>query len=87
MTKREYIKYHQEIRDCQGKLLVPGDVVVINNNYSSNPYIGVVDHFTESGNVVILYDWTDWRCRIVKCWAYRRPSTVVKLRSGRRKKK
>lgn len=86
MTKREYIKYNQDVKDCQGKPIIPGDTVVINNNYSATPFIGVVDHFTESGNVAVLYDWTTWKGMIVKYWAYRRPCTIVKIKSGRRKK-
>lgn len=80
------MKYNQEVCDKQGKRINPGDIVVINNNYTATPYIGVADHFTASGNVAVLYDWAGWGGKIVKCWAYRRPNTIVKLKSGRRKK-
>lgn len=86
MTQREYLKYNQEMYDKQGKRINPGDIVVINNNYEADPYIGVADHFTEGGNVAVCYDWAGWKGKIVKCWAYRRPRTIIKLRSGRRKK-
>lgn len=87
MTKREYLKYNQEVYDRQGKRINPGDIVVINNHYGATPYIAVADHFTASGNVAVSYDWAGWQGKIVKCWAYRAPKTVIKLRSGRKKKK
>lgn len=87
MTKREFMKYNQEVYDKQGKRINPGDIVVINNNFETTPFIGVADHFTESGNVAVLYDWCGWKGKVVKCWAYRLPRKVIKLRSGRRKKK
>ena len=35
--------YHKEVKDCSGKPLKVGDIVVI--AYCSNPYIGIVHHF------------------------------------------
>lgn len=86
MTKKEYLKYNQEVYDKQGKRINPGDTVVINNSYSADLCIGVADHFTENGNVAVLYDWLNWRGEASKCWAYRNSSTVIKLKSGRKKK-
>ena len=86
MTRKEFMKYNQEMYDKQGKRINPGDTVVINNNYESTPMIGVADHFTEGGNVAVLYDWYGWKGKVMKGWAYRRPSKIIKLKSGRRKK-
>lgn len=86
MNRKEYMKYHQEMKYYTGKPIIPGDVVVINNNDRAFPYIGVVDHFTERGNVAILYNWVGYKGVIVKSWAYRKPTTIIKLRSGKRKK-
>lgn len=82
MTRREYMKYHQEMKDCKGNTIIPGDTVVINNHYGSTPHIGVADHFTENGNVAVSYDWIDWRGKIIKVWAYRKSGTIIKLRSA-----
>ena len=87
MTKREYFKYNNpNVFDRLGKPIKPGDTVVVNNHYGTSPYIGVVDHFTRSGKLAVCYDWISCQGRIVKCWAYRIPNTVIKLKSGRRKK-
>ena len=88
MTKKEYLKYNQEMFDKQGKRINPGDIVVINNHYGSDPYIGIVDHFTDSGRVAVLYDWYS-RCQkgYVKCWAYRYPNTVIKISNGKKERK
>ena len=81
MTRREYLKYNNpEAFDIQGKPVKPGDTVVINNHYGSAPYIGIVDHFTESGNLAITYDY-GWGSTI-KCRAYRMPRTVIKIKDG-----
>lgn len=88
MTKREYLKYNNpEAFDLQGKPIKPGDTVVINNNYTRTPFIGVVDHFTENGNLAIIYDWTNWKGVVVKCNAYRGPRHVVKIKDGNKSKK
>lgn len=87
MTEREYLKYNNPSAfDKLGKPIKPGDTVVINNHYGTSPYIGVVDHFTRSGKLAVCYDWISRKDRIVKYWAYRIPSTVIKLKSDRRKK-
>ena len=87
MTKREYLKYNNpEAFDKRGKHVKPGDTVVINNPYGAALYIGVVDHYTESGNLAVSYDWLGYKGHIVKCWAYRSPNTVIKLKSGRKRK-
>lgn len=87
MTEREYLKYNNPSAfDKLGKPIKPGDTVVVNNHYGTSPYIGVVDHFTRSGKLAVCYDWIGWQGRTVKCWAYRIPNTVIKLKSGRRKK-
>lgn len=87
MTKREFMKYNQEMYDIQNKRINPGDIVVINSNYRCCPIIGVVDHFTESHQVAITYDWIGHKDTVRKDWAYRSPDTIIKLRSGRKKKK
>ena len=86
MTQREYLKYNNpEAYDMQGKPIKPGDTVVINNDYYANPIIGVVDHFTQSGKLAVLYDWVSHyggTAHTVKCWAYRPSRQVVKLKDG-----
>lgn len=87
MTKREYLKYNNpEAFDVQGKHVKPGDTVVVNNNYCSTPSLGVVDHYTETGNLAIYYNWTSYSGRIYKCWHYRPANKVVKIKNGRRSK-
>ena len=86
MTEREYLKYNNSNAfDKLGKPIKPGDTVVINNHYGAAPYVGIVDHFTQSGKLAVHYDWMSWRSRVMKYWAYRIPNTVIKLKSGRRK--
>lgn len=88
MTKKEYMKYNQEMYDKQGKRINPGDIVVINNHYGSDPYIGIADHFTDSGRVAVLHDWwSRWAKKYYKCWAYRYPDTVIKISNGKKRKK
>lgn len=86
MTKKEYLKYNNpETFDMRGKSIKPGDTVVINNHYGASPYIGVVDHFTQSGTLAILYDWVSHyggKSHTIKCWAYRPPRQVVKIKNG-----
>lgn len=90
MTKREYLKYNNpEAFDKQGKHVKPGDTVVFNNHYGASPYIGVADHYTQSGNLAIHFEYKyNWNggSRTCMCWAYRHPNTVVKIKSGRKKK-
>lgn len=85
LSKREYLKWHIEAKDMLGKDLKPGDTVVINNNYHRTPNIGVLSHFTESGNcaVKIIYSI---KSKEYYWMAYREPCTVVKLKSERKKK-
>lgn len=87
MTKKEYLKYNNpEAFDAQSKHVKPGDTVVINNNYLSIPLIGVVDHYTETGNLAICYDWTSYTGNVIKCWFYRPAYKVIKLKNGHRSK-
>ncbi len=83
MTQREYLKYNNpEAFDKQGKPIKPGDTVVINNHYGASPYIGVVDHFTQSGNLAVCYDWPlhyGSKPHTIKSWAYRPSRQVVKI--------
>lgn len=82
MTKKEYQKYNNpEAYDMQGKPIKPGDTVVINNHYGSAPYVGVVSHFTQSGQLAIIYDWNNYG-QTVKCNAYRVPRLVLKIKDG-----
>ena len=86
MTKREYLKYNNpEAFDKQGKPIKPGDIVVINNHYGVSPYIGVVDHFTQSGKLAVCYDWVSRygsKPHTINCWAYRISRTVIKIKNG-----
>lgn len=86
MTQREYIKYHQEHKDKLGKPLNIGDTVVINNNHGRTPHVGTVSHYVESRRVAIAmksrYNGTSY-----VWYAYRDSDTIVKLKSGRKKKK
>lgn len=88
MTKKEYLKYNNpEAFDKLGKPIKPGDTVVFNNYYTRIPHVGVIDHFTESGNLAIIYDWDySYKKKKIKCRAHREPRAVVKLKSGRKKK-
>lgn len=90
MTKKEYLKYNNpEAFDMQGKPIKPGDTVVINNHYGASPYIGVVDHFTQSGALAVLYEWVSSygsKPRTVKSWAYRNSRTVIKIKNGNNRK-
>ena len=82
MTEREYRKYNRDnVFDALGKPIKVGDTVVISNHYGSTPYIGKVDHFTESGTLAIHY-LLKWRGKNIKCRAYRLPENVIKIRSG-----
>lgn len=90
MTEREYLKYNNPSAfDKLGKPIKPGDTVVINNHYGASPYIGVVDHFTQSGNLAVCYDWVSHyrgKPSIMKCWAYRPSEQVVKIKNGNSRK-
>lgn len=90
MTEREYLKYNNPSAfDKLGKPIKPGDTVVINNHYGASPYIGVVDHFTQSGNLAVCYDWLSHyggKPHTIKCWAYRPPRQVVKIKNGNSRK-
>lgn len=82
MTKKEYLKYNNpEAFDVQGRPIKPGDTVVINCNYFSTPRIGVVQHFTATGRLAILYDFRNF-VNATKMWAYREPRKVVKIKNG-----
>lgn len=86
MTRKEYLKYNNpEAFDMQGNLVKPGDTVVINSNYYSYPLIGIVDHFTRSGLLAIIYDWKPnygYKTQTIKCSAYRPSRKVVKIKNG-----
>lgn len=87
MTQREYLRTHNpEAFDIQGKPIKLGDTVVINNNYGSAPYIGIVDHFTECGNLAVRYSWHGYKGSTIKCWAYREPRKVIKIKDGNKSK-
>lgn len=86
MTRKEYSKYNNPYAfDMRDKLVKPGDTVVINGNYYATPKIGVVDHYTESGKLAIVYNYTsryNGKLRTYKCMAYRDSSKVVKIKNG-----
>lgn len=87
MTKREYLKYNNpEAFDVQGKLVKPGDTVVVNNNYCSTPFVGVVDHYTSIGKLAICHDRISYNGIVIKCWFYRPANKVVKIKNGYRSK-
>lgn len=87
MTKREYLKYNNpEAFDVQGKHVKPGDTVVVNNNCYTIPLLGIVSHYTETGNLAIYYNLTTYRGNVIKCWFYRPAHKVVKIKNGRRSK-
>ena len=82
MTRKEYLKYNNpDAFDMQGKPIKPGDTVVINSYYGTTPYIGIVDHFTEGGKLAVIYDY-NWGNSTIKCHAYRKPKTVIKIKNG-----
>lgn len=86
MTKKEYLKYNNpEAFDIQGKPIESGDTVVINNYYGAFPYIGIVDHFTQSGLLAICYNYKAYskdKTSDIKCWAYRTSDKVIKIKNG-----
>ena len=85
MTKREYLKYNNpDAFDKLGKPIKPGDTVVINSYYYSSPHIGIVDHFTQGGRLAIYWGTYHTRKNVLygKCWAYRDPSSVIKIKNG-----
>lgn len=86
MTQREFLKYNNpDAFDMQGKPIKPGDTVVINNHYGASPTIGIVDHFTQCGQLAVCYNWVSHyggKTHTVKCWAYRPSKQVVKLKNG-----
>lgn len=86
MTHREYIKYHQEHKDKLGKPLNIGDTVVINNHYGRTPLVGIVSHYVESRRVAIAIK-NHYKNKLYVWYAYRDPDTIIKLKSGRKKKK
>lgn len=87
MTKKEYLKYNNfEAFDLQGKPIKPGDTVVIHNHYGSAPHIGVVDHFTPTGKLAIIYNCKNWKGVVVKCNAYRASKLVIKIKDGNKDK-
>jgi hypothetical protein len=53
MRRREYLKYHQELRDRYNVELHPGDTVIINNYYGNYPIVGEISHYTSTGRLVI----------------------------------
>lgn len=90
LTRKEYLKYNNPYAfDVQHKLVKPGDTVVINDNYRSTPIIGIVDHYTQTGNLAIQYEW-DLQytnpSHIVKVWAYRPANKVIKIKNGNKNK-
>lgn len=87
MSKKEYLKYNNPLAyDMQGKRIFPKDTVVINNHYGRSPIIGVVDHFTESGNVAVTYQLTlyfkDGKSRVENYIAYRDSRSIIKIGNG-----
>lgn len=83
MTRKEYLKYNNtEAFDALNKPIKIGDTVILNNYFGTTPYIGIVDHFTESKKLAILY--TCCVCKGKNCirWFYRFPNTVIKLKNG-----
>lgn len=86
ITKREYLKYNQNLQDMQCKPIKPGDTVVINNNYGTKPYIGKVDHFTESGNVAVKVK-SNYNNKSYIWYNYRAPSNILVIKKGKIKNK
>lgn len=86
MTKKEYLKYNNpEAFDLLGNLIKPGDTVVINNNNDSIPRIGVVNHFTECGQLAIVVTNTSTylgKPYIIEDKYYRLANKVVKIKDG-----
>jgi hypothetical protein len=83
MTKREYLKYSQEMYDMQNQRIYPGDTVVINNNYGPQPYIGTVTHFVESGRVAIESPYYKTaNGKQYYSYFYREPENILKIKDG-----
>ena len=86
MTKKEFLKYNQEMYDNTGNRINIGDTVVINNHYGDTPLIGKVDHFIGNRKVAVVYNWCIIKGRGLKDFAYRKPHTIIKIKSGRKKR-
>lgn len=79
LTEKEYFKYNSnDIYDALDRPLKIGDVVVVNNHYSTTPIVGVIDHYLDNGKLAICYNYYKSTMKIM---AYRHPSTVIKLKS------
>ena len=79
LTEKEYFKYNSnDVYDALDRPLKIGDVVVVNNHYSTTPIVGVIDHYLDNGKLAISYNY--YKCTM-KIMAYRHPSTVIKLKS------
>jgi hypothetical protein len=82
MNRREYEKYNQEVYDMRKKRILPGDTVIINNNYRADPHIGEVTHFTRSGKVAVRVCYSTCGKKKYYFNNYRQPDTIIKFRSG-----
>ena len=79
LTEKEYFKYNSnDVYDALDRPLKIGDVVVVNNHYSTTPIVGVIDHYLDNGKLAISYNYYKSTMKIM---AYRHPSTVIKLKS------
>lgn len=76
MNKREYIKYHTEVKDKYDNPLQVGDVVAIHDGYSRDVHIGIIHHFAEK-TVIVNYREGKWNMSAQK-WAKR----MVKIEKG-----
>lgn len=89
MTKREYLKYNRDdVYDMLDNQINVGDIVIFNTYCRSQPYIGIVDHFCESGRLAIRYTYTYGSLKKMryKVWAYRYPNNVIKFKNGNKSK-
>lgn len=83
LSRKEYLKYHQELYDMRKKLIGIGDTVIINNHYNRAPIIGKVSHFTSNSKIAVKI-----QNRYRKDWyytGYREPDTIIVFKKNRKK--
>lgn len=75
----KYVKYNGTLEDMCGKKLHIGDTVIFNISWISKPNIGIIKHFTESGNIAIEF-WVQYgKFTPRKEMAYREPKRIIKV--------
>lgn len=75
----KYVKYNGVLEDMCEKKLYVGDAIIFNISWISKPNIGIIKHFTESGNVAIEFWVQYFKSTPRKEMAYREPQRVIRI--------